>query len=130
MGSQSVDRAKIKMADRVGGGTPLSEIRLEEKRVALRRALKREYMKQGYNPAGGKRVFDAAFYRWSAIHNSQEILVRSSVRNFGIYFATFIIPVIIGTKIINSDMMNFEKGIRDGKIGLNDPSRKPLWFFF
>ena len=36
----------------VGGGTPLSEIRLEEKRVALRRALKREYMKQGYDPAG------------------------------------------------------------------------------
>merc|ERR1712088_694349 len=127
-------RAKIKMADRVGGGTPLSEIRLEEKRVALRRALKREYMRQGYDPAGsnatGKRVFDAAFYRWSAIHNSQEILVRSSVRNFGIYFATFIIPVIIVTKIINSDMMNCEKSIRDGKIGLNDPSRKPLWFFF
>ena len=98
----------------VGGGTPLSEIRLEEKRVALRRALKREYMKQGYDPAGsnatgGKRVFDAAFYRWGAIHNSQEILVRSSVRNFGIYFATFIIPVIIGTKIINSDMVSVQK---------------------
>ena len=87
---------------------------MEEKRVALRRALKREYMKQGYDPAGsnatgGKRVFDAAFYRWSAIHNSQEILVRSSVRNFGIYFATFIIPVIIGTKIINSDMVSVQK---------------------
>ena len=86
---------------------------MEEKRVALRRALKREYMKQGYDPAGsnatgGKRVFDAAFYRWSAIHNSQEILVRSSVRNFGIYFATFIIPVIIGTKIINSDMVSVQ----------------------
>ena len=100
----------------VGGGTPLSEIRLEEKRVALRRALKREYMRQGYDPAGsnatgGKRVFDAAFYRWSAIHNSQEILVRQTVRNFGVYAITFIIPVILGTKLINRDMVSVQKSL-------------------
>ena len=97
----------------VGGGTPLSEIRLEEKRVALRRALKREYMRQGYDPAGsnatGKRVFDSAFYRWSAIHNSQEILVRNSVRNFGVYAVTFIIPVIVFAKILNRDQVSVQK---------------------
>lgn len=99
----------------VGGGTPLSEIRLEEKRVALRRALKREYMRQGYDPAGstatGKRVFDSAFYRWGAIHNSQEILIRNTVRNFGVYFATFIIPVILLTKMINRDMVSVQKSL-------------------
>merc|ERR1739844_40514 len=131
---RSMGRAKIKMADRVGGGTPLSEIRLEEKRVALRRALKREYMRQGYDPAGsnatGKRVFDAAFYRWSAIHNSQEILVRNTVRNFGVYAVTFLIPVIVFAKILNRDQTEFERGCRAGEIGLNHPTRKPQWFFF
>ena len=74
----------------------MSEIKLEEKRVALRRALKREYMRQAYHPENimsGKRVFDAAFYRWSAIHNSQEILVRRNWRAMAIYFGTFILPV-------------------------------------
>ena len=58
---------------------------------------------------GGKRVFDAAFYRWGAIHNSQEILVRQTVRNFGVYAITFIIPVILGTKLINRDMVSLQK---------------------
>ena len=86
---------------------------MEEKRVALRRALKREYMRQGYDPAGsnatGKRVFDSAFYRWSAIHNSQEILVRNTVRNFGVYAVTFIIPVIVFAKILNRDQVSVQK---------------------
>ena len=60
---------------------------------------------------GGKRVFDAAFYRWGAIHNSQEILVRQSVRNFGVYAITFIIPVILGTKLINRDMVSVQKSL-------------------
>ena len=110
----------------VGGGTPLSEIRLEEKRVALRRALKREYMRQGYDPAGsnatGKRVFDSAFYRWSAIHNSQEILVRNTVRNFGVYAVTFIIPVIVFAKILNRDQVNVQKLLYTGSVMAN-------WFF-
>ena len=88
---------------------------MEEKRVALRRALKREYMKQGYDPAGsnatGKRVFDSAFYRWAAIHNSQEVLIRNSVRNFGVYCVTFIIPVILLTKMLNRDMVSVQKSL-------------------
>ena len=107
----------------VGGGTPLSEIRLEEKRVALRRALKREYMRQGYDPAGsnatGKRVFDAAFYRWSAIHNSQEILVRNTVRNFGVYAVTFLIPVIVFAKILNRDQVSVQKLLYTGSVMAN-----------
>ena len=103
----------------VGGGTPLSEIRLEEKRVALRRALKREYMKQGYDPAGsnstGKRVFDSAFYRWSAVHNSQEVLIRNTTRNFGMYMVTFIIPVILLTKMYNRDHVSVQKSLYKAK---------------
>merc|ERR1712025_65763 len=127
-------RAKIKMADRVGGGTPLSEIRLEEKRVALRRARKREYMKRGYDPAGssatGKTIFDSAMMRWGAVHNSQEILIRKNGRNFGMYVLTFIIPTILLTKMVNRDHMEYERAIRAGEIGVNHPSRKPQWFYF
>ena len=50
----------------VGGGTPVSEARLEQKRRVLRRALKHEYMNQRYNPEmymQGRRVFDTAFHR-------------------------------------------------------------------
>ena len=88
----------------------MSEIKLEEKRVALSRALKREYMRQAYHPENimsGKRVFDAAFYRWSAIHNSQEILVRRNWRAMAIYFGTFILPVCFGAKILNKDCVSF-----------------------
>ena len=62
----------------VGGGTPLSEARLEEKRRVLRRALKKEYMNQRFNPEmypSGRRVFDTAFMRWNALQNSSDILV-------------------------------------------------------
>ena len=69
----------------VGGGTPLSEARLEEKRRVLRRALKKEYMNQRYNPEmypSGRRVFDTAFMRWSAIQNSSDVLVSEIMHDY------------------------------------------------
>ena len=79
----------------VGGGTPLSEARLEEKRRVLRRALKKEYMNQRFNPAmhpSGRRVFDTAFARWSALQNSSDVLVSpflSYYLNFDFKFSIF-----------------------------------------
>merc|ERR1712062_286330 len=91
---------KIKMGDsQSGGGTPLSEVRLEEKRIALRRALKREYMRQYYGPENqgytGKQVFDAAFHRYNALQNSQVKMVKMNFGNFLIWAGTFAIPTYI-----------------------------------
>merc|ERR1712018_513461 len=114
---------KIKMGDsQSGGGTPLSEIRLEEKRIALRRALKREYMRQHFEPENvmaGKRVFDAAFYRFNAIQNSGEILVRANFRNFGLWCLYFIVPVYLLWKHYTIECRQWEKDCRDGKIAIN-----------
>ena len=87
----------------------MTDARLEEKRIALRRALKREYMKQYWDPKNmeaGKRVFDSAFYRFNAIQNSNELLVRNNFRQFGIFCATFIIPVILITKHMQKDKVS------------------------
>ena len=89
----------------------MTDARLEEKRIALRRALKREYMKQYWDPENmknGKRVFDSAFYRFNAVQNSTELLVRHNARQFGILCATFIIPVILITKHMQKDMVSLK----------------------
>merc|ERR1712025_946791 len=127
-------RTLVKMAEnRVGGGTPLSEIRLEEKRIALRRALKREYMRQTYEPENvisGKRLFDAAFYRFNSIQNSSEILVRQSFRNFFLYLLYFPIPTYLLWKHYTNDCLQWEKDIREGKIAINAPARQHFWFMW
>ena len=64
----------------VGGGTPPYERMLEAKRDVLRRALKREYMKQRFDPKHyggqtGPQVFDTAFMRWNALQNSADYMM-------------------------------------------------------
>merc|ERR1739838_574558 len=119
---------KIKMAEkRVGGGTPLDAIRLEEKRIALRRALKREYMRQCFEPKNmmeGKRVFDSAFYRFNAIQNSSEHLVRSNARNFGMWCFYFAIPTIFLWQHFHKDCLKYEQDCRDGKVAINANQRR------
>ena len=93
-----------------GGGTPLSEVRLEEKRIALRRALKREYMSQYYGPRQGfegKAVFDAAFYRWNALQNSQSKMVKMNFGNFLIWVGTCGLPVYLSWKWYNGHQVSF-----------------------
>jgi len=119
------------MAEQAGGGTPLNEIRLEEKRIALRRALKREYMRQAYHPENieqGKRVFDAAFYRFNAIQNSTEYMVRNKGRTFGMWCLTFLIPVVLMTRQGLKDYHRYDKDCRAGKVAINHPQRKYQWF--
>merc|ERR1711981_517196 len=133
-GSGAFRRTLVKLAEnRVGGGTPVSEIRLEEKRIALRRALKREYMKQSFEPENvmsGKRVFDAAFYRFNSIQNSSELLVRQNFRNFGLYCCYFIIPTYLLWKHYTKECEQNERDIRDGKIAINAMSRRHFWFLW
>merc|ERR1711944_125774 len=123
-----------KMGDpAVGGGTPLSEVRLEEKRVALRRALKREYISQYYGPRqgySGKQVFDAAFYRYNALQNSQSKMVKMNWGNFLIWVGTFAFPVGVVWQWYNRHHARFEKGCRDAKVPIDHPTRRPLWFHF
>ena len=82
----------------VSGGTPVSEVRLEEKRNALRRAMKREFMRQGFNTKNhdqdvGKRAFDTALMRFHAFHNTMESRVVLNSRHFMLFFATIIVPI-------------------------------------
>merc|ERR1712018_208410 len=126
---------KIKMGDTPsGGGTPLSEVRLEEKRIALRRALKREYMGQYYSPENqgytGKHVFDAAFHRYNALQNSQVKMVKMNFGNFLIWAGTFAMPVGIAWCWYCRHQKRFKNGCREGKVGIDHPSRRPLWFSF
>jgi len=121
------------MADieRVGGGTPLSEARLEEKRRVLRRALKKEYMNQRYNPEmymQGRRVFDTAFHRWNAMQNSGDLLVKHSTGNALKYFGTFVLPTIIVGYSIYRAQMEYDRRARAGEWPINAKNRKWLWY--
>merc|ERR1739844_720296 len=99
---------KIKMAEkRVGGGTPLDAIRLEE-----------------------KRVFDAAFYRFNAIQNSSEHLVRQNARNFGLWCVYFAIPTYFLWQHFHKDCLKYEQDCRDGKIAINANNRRHFWFMW
>merc|ERR1712113_1234355 len=119
MGTENENMADI---ERVGGGTPLSEARLEEKRRVLRRALKKEYMNQRYNPEmypSGRRVFDTAFMRWSAIQNSSDVLVKKNTGNALKYFFSFIAPVVFVTWFLNTRQAKFEEKCRAGEMPIN-----------
>ena len=86
----------------VGGGATDYERQLEAKRNVLRRALKREYIKQRFDPksyAGdtGPAVFDAAFYRWQATHNSTDYLMRNNFRAKALFVGIILAPTLLLT---------------------------------
>ena len=56
----------------------------------------------------GKRVFDAAFYRFNAIQNSTEYMVRNKGRTFGMWCLTFLIPVVLMTRQGLKDYVSIE----------------------
>jgi len=121
------------MADieRVGGGTPLSEARLEEKRRVLRRALKKEYMNQRYNPEmymQGRRVFDTAFHRWNAMQNSGDLFVKQNAGNAMKYFGFFIFPVGILAYSLYKAQTEYDRRARNGEWPINAKNRKWLWY--
>lgn len=77
-------------------GINVAEAKLEEKRMALRRALKREYLRQAFDPQAypsGRRVFDTAMYRFAALQNSSANYVVQNARNFFMYLGVFWVPV-------------------------------------
>jgi hypothetical protein len=102
----------------VGGGTSVAEARLEGKRHVLRQALKKEYMRQVYNPANygpheGKNLFDTSFARWSALQNSTDYLAKRNFRTFGAFLVFSIIPFYVTYKMIDNAQVNrfFERSL-------------------
>ena len=76
---------------------------LEEKRNVLRRALKREYIKQRFDPKhyggqSGPQVFDAAFMRWNALQNSNDYMMKLNARTILLYVGIVIAPIYCLTK--------------------------------
>merc|ERR1711976_945199 len=112
-----------KMADikeRIGGGTPPYERMLEAKRDVLRRALKREYMKQRFDPKHyggqtGPQVFDTAFMKLNA---------RTTLMYVGIVLA----PIYFLTKYTTYRRETFEQACREGKVPIDDNRRRMLWY--
>ena len=87
----------------VGGGTPPYERMLEAKRDVLRRALKREYMKQRFDPKHyggqtGPQVFDTAFMRWNALQNSADYMMKLNARTTLMYVGIVLAPIYFLTK--------------------------------
>jgi hypothetical protein len=70
----------------VGGGTSPYEAMLEQKRAALRRVLKREFLLRSEKPfPGGKAepgaIFDAAIQRWGAVKATRHQFYYPTVKN-------------------------------------------------
>lgn len=85
---------KISFPD--GGGTSAYEAHLEQKRAAIRKAMKSEWLKQRYNPqtyVNGGHVFDAAMYRWNAMRCTQGDYFYPTIKNFLQFSALTIVPV-------------------------------------
>uniref|UniRef100_A0A1S6GLC9 NADH dehydrogenase [ubiquinone] 1 beta subcomplex subunit 4 n=1 Tax=Pseudodiaptomus poplesia TaxID=213370 RepID=A0A1S6GLC9_9MAXI len=120
--------------ERTGGGTPYSEILLEEKRRRLRQAMKAEFVKKRFDPKvyeEGGVVFDAAIQRWNSLQFSYGEFFKPSLSNFSKYVAMVILPIAgFHYLCFGPSRTEFLKKCREGELAYDHPSRKRNYFAF
>jgi hypothetical protein len=119
------------MANNIGGGTPYYEALLEEKRRAIRHALKHEYIHRRYSPQAmeqGGIVFDAAMQRWHSLQFTYGDHFVPSVRNFMKFSLVSIIPLCTLYYVaFGPHYMKFHEAIRKGEVPITHPKRYMNW---
>eukprot|EP00088_Acartia_fossae_P066257 TRINITY_DN8204_c0_g1_i1.p1 TRINITY_DN8204_c0_g1~~TRINITY_DN8204_c0_g1_i1.p1 ORF type:complete len:124 (-),score=31.02 TRINITY_DN8204_c0_g1_i1:189-560(-) len=119
------------MDGKIGGGTPYNEAVLQEKRKAIRNALKHEWIQKKFHPnaaSQGGVIFDAALQRWTALQFTYGEHFKPSLKNFMqfslINFAT------IGTfyyMCYGPEKKNWLAAVSRGEVAYDHPSRKKHW---
>ena len=113
----------------MGGGTSSYEAMLEQKRAALRRALKTEYIRKVYNPKsytpeGYVEVHDAALTRWHAMQKTVPEYWFPNIRSALFAFCLVGVPLCTHMALTHWDKKDFERKCRNGEYAYDDPKRQ------
>jgi len=125
------------MADqgRIGGGTSPYEAMLERKRMAIRRALKMQYIKtiydpRNYNREGASEFFDANMVRYHAMLNTRHEYFYPTARNMTFFFLTLVIPIGIIVSNLKASSQKYIDNVMGGEWPYDHPSRVVRWKMF
>eukprot|EP00088_Acartia_fossae_P048428 TRINITY_DN52854_c0_g1_i1.p1 TRINITY_DN52854_c0_g1~~TRINITY_DN52854_c0_g1_i1.p1 ORF type:complete len:120 (-),score=23.72 TRINITY_DN52854_c0_g1_i1:393-752(-) len=116
-----------------GGGTPFNEALLEQKRQAIRQALKHEYIHKRFSPKAmdqGGVVFDAAVQRWHALQFTYGDHFVPTLRNFG-RMCVYLSPIVfIYYAMEGPHHKEYKKAVARGEVPYDAPARKKLWAYY